>query len=143
MFTLYFLECIRIVVYEAPVPCPWDLVSYSRDLCLIGFAGQVEQEKRKAAAKAAAEYRKAKENQGWVGWLMGGAGLVGGGPPPAADEHGLRGDLNQEEYQKLEEIVSEQEAAVKQGECHCCIEQLTTANPRPRALSPVPSLAFW
>ena len=92
---------------------------------MIGFAGQVEQEKRKAAAKAAAEYRKAKENQGWVGWLMGGAGLVGGGPPPAADEHGLRGDLNQEEYQKLEEIVSEQEAAVKQGECHCCIEQVS------------------
>ncbi len=46
---------------------------------------------------------------------MGGAGLVGGGPQPPADENGLRGDLNQEEYQKLEEIVSEQEAAVKQG----------------------------
>ena len=75
----------------------------------------MEQEKRKAAARAAAEYRKAKENQGWVGWLVGGAGLVGGGPPAPADENGLRGDLNKEEYQKLEEIVSEQEAAVKQG----------------------------
>lgn len=76
---------------------------------------QVEKEKRQAAAQAAAEYRKAKANQGWVGWLMGGGGLSNSGPKPPADEHGLRGNLNEEEYQKLEEIVSEQEAAVKQG----------------------------
>ena len=75
----------------------------------------MEKEKRRAAAKAAAEYKKAKENQGWVGWMMGGVGLGGSAPKPPADENGLRGDLNEEEYKKLEEIVSEQEAAVKQG----------------------------
>lgn len=85
--------------------------------------GQVEKEKRRAAAKAAAEYKKAKENQGWVGWLMGGVGLGGGQPQPPADEDGLRGDLNEQEYQKLEEIVSEQEAAVQQGD----IAELTSA----------------
>ena len=46
---------------------------------------------------------------------MGGAGLTGSGPKPPAGDNGLRGDLNDEEYQKLEEIVSEQEAAVEQG----------------------------
>jgi hypothetical protein len=47
---------------------------------------------------------------------LGGAGLRGGGPPPDPNaEEGLRGDLNEEEYRKLEEIVSEQEAAVNQG----------------------------
>jgi len=78
---------------------------------------QVEKERRRAAAHAAAEYKKAKQDQGWVGWLWGGGGLRGGGPPPDPDaEEGLRGDLNEEEYAKLEEIVSEQEAAVSQGE---------------------------
>lgn len=80
---------------------------------------QVEKEKRRAAAKAAAEYKKAKQNEGWVSWVMGGVGLGGVQPPASADDDGLRGDLNEEEYKKLEEIVSEQEVAVNQGD-NCC-----------------------
>lgn len=75
---------------------------------------QVEREKRRAAAQAAAEYQKANQNQGWLGWLWG-----GGGDKPTSQQSGgdadERADLTQEEYHKLEEIVSEQEAAVKQG----------------------------
>lgn len=74
---------------------------------------QVEREKRKAAAQAAAEYQKASENQGWLSWVWGGAPkapTAGGGD---ADE---RADLTDEEYQKLEDIVAEREEAVKQSE---------------------------
>lgn len=74
---------------------------------------QVEKEKRRAAARAAADYEKAKKNQGWVSWMM-------GGPPKPSNlqdsSDDMRADLNDEEYQKLEEIVSEQEKAVNQGE---------------------------
>ena len=70
---------------------------------------QVEKEKRRAAAKAAAEYEQAKKSQGWVSWMMGGP------PKPSTDSTELRADLSSEEFQKLEEIVSEQEKAVQQG----------------------------
>ena len=72
----------------------------------------MEKEKRRAAAKAAAEYEQAKKNQGWVSWLMGGP------PKPGSaglDSSELKAELNDEEYQKLDEIVAEQEKAVQQG----------------------------
>ena len=74
---------------------------------------QVEREKRRSAARAAAEYQKPAQSQGWVGWLWGGASRPA--QPQADEDADMRADLNEEEYQKLEEIVSEQEAAVKQG----------------------------
>ena len=73
----------------------------------------MEREKRRSAARAAAEYQKPAQNQGWVGWLWGGAPRPA--QPQADEDADMRANLNEEEYQKLEEIVSEQEAAVKQG----------------------------
>ena len=76
----------------------------------VGF--QVEREKRKAAAQAAAEYKKASENQGWLSWAWGGAKA----PKSDGSNADERADLTDEEYQKLEDIVSEREEAVKQSE---------------------------
>ncbi|KAK9815130.1 hypothetical protein WJX73_008307 [Symbiochloris irregularis] len=72
---------------------------------------RVEREKRAQAAKAAAEAR-ARKQQSWLGWLTG-AGA--GSAEPADDDSDLRGDLNQEEYAKLQELVDERDAAIQAG----------------------------
>ena len=72
---------------------------------------QVEREKRAQAAKAAAEAR-ARKQQSWLGWLTG-AGT--GTAQPAGNDSDLRGDLNQEEYAKLQELVDERDAAIQAG----------------------------
>ena len=74
----------------------------------------MQREKRRAAAQAAAE-QKAKQGGGWVGWLWGGGGGGQSKPEGTEEDADMRADLSQEEYQKLEEIVQEQEAAVQQG----------------------------
>ena len=74
---------------------------------------QVEQEKRRAAAAAAAD-KQAKAASTWWGWATG-AGKAKS-PEDAANEQGdMRADLTADEYSKLEDMVSEQEEAVKTG----------------------------
>ena len=72
----------------------------------------MEKEKRRAAAKAAAEYEKAKKNQGWVSWMLGGPAKPAAMQSSSGEESA---DLSSEEIEKLQEIVSEQEKAVQQG----------------------------
>ena len=64
------------------------------------------------AAIAAAE-QKAREAQSWLGWLTGaGTGKATG---QDGDDAALRGDLNDEEYAKLQELVDERDEAIKSG----------------------------
>ena len=73
---------------------------------------QVERERRRQAAKAAAE-QKARQAQSWFGWLT----SMGGGQAatPANDDSDLRADLNDEEYAKLQELVDERDEAIQAG----------------------------
>ena len=75
---------------------------------------QVEKEKRRLAAMAAAE-AKAKQAQSWLGWLTGSKP-----PSPSAADAEERGDLNDEEAAKLQELVDEREEAIKAGAVALC-----------------------
>ena len=95
--------------YEIPGDLPKAFVSTRA--CAIASM-QVERERRRQAAKAAAE-QKAKQAQSWIGWLTG----MGGGQTatPASDDSDLRADLNAEEYAKLQELVDERDEAIQAG----------------------------
>ncbi|KAK9827173.1 hypothetical protein WJX74_009221 [Apatococcus lobatus] len=74
---------------------------------------KVEQEKRRAAAAAAAE-KQAKAASTWWGWATG-AGKAKSPEDAANQQDDMRADLTADEYSKLEDMVSEQEQAVKTG----------------------------
>ena len=71
---------------------------------------QVEKEKRRLAAIAAAE-QKAKQAQSWIGWLPGAKVSASAN----AEDAEMRGDLNDEEAAKLQELVDERDAAIQAG----------------------------
>ena len=79
---------------------------------------QVELVKKREAAKAAAEQRERQANRGWLSWAWGGSGSA-----PKKEGHeeeedaDMRGELNEEERQALEGLVSEQADALKDGAC--------------------------
>lgn len=74
---------------------------------------QVEQEKRREAAAAAAE-KQAKAASTWWGWMTG-AGKAKSPEDAANQQDDMRADLTADEYSKLQDMVSEQEEAVKTG----------------------------
>ncbi len=74
---------------------------------------QVEQEKRRAAAAAAAE-KQAQQASTWWGWATG-AGKAKSPEDAANQQDDMRANLTADEFSKLEDMVSEQEQAVKTG----------------------------
>ncbi len=77
------------------------------------FILQVEQEKRRAAAAAAAE-KQAQAASTWWGWATG-AGKAKSPEDAANQQDDMRANFTADEYSKLEDMVSEQEQAVKSG----------------------------
>ena len=85
---------------------------------------QVEQEKRRSAAAAAAE-KRAQAASTWWGWATG-AGKAKSPEDAANQQDDMRANLTADEYSKLEDMVSEQEQAVKTGGPHTnCSGNLT------------------
>ncbi|KAK9858457.1 hypothetical protein WJX84_002370 [Apatococcus fuscideae] len=74
---------------------------------------KVEQEKRRAAAAAAAE-KQAQQASTWWGWATG-AGKAKSPEDAANQQDDMRANLTADEFSKLEDMVSEQEQAVKTG----------------------------
>ena len=94
---------------------------------------QVELAKKREAAKAAAEQRERQGNRGWLSWAWGGSG---GAPQKEGHEEEedaeMRGELNEEEREALQGLVSEQADALKDGACQtCCCACATLTCPRP------------
>lgn len=73
---------------------------------------QVERENKEAAARAR-QQSAAAGGGGWFGWMLGsGARQSAQASPDAA----ARGELSEEEYRKIVQLVSEQEDALAAGE---------------------------
>ena len=74
---------------------------------------QVEQENKEAAARAQ-QQKAATGGGGWFGWLVGsGAGRS----TQASSDAAARGELSEEEYRKIVQLVSDQEDALAAGGC--------------------------
>ena len=76
----------------------------------------MELAKKREAAKAAAEQRERQANRGWLSWAWGGTGAAPKQEGHEEEEDGdMRGELNEEEREALQGLVSEQADALKDG----------------------------
>ena len=73
--------------------------------------------KKRAAAQAAAEARERQSEKGWLSWAWGGGGKKGGNKAAedTEEDEDMRGGLNEEEQEALQNLVSEQEDALVSG----------------------------